>query len=333
LCGTVLWAAVLCADAAETPSGGGPPSREPAAAPVLAATVDGEPIYVHEVERELELTLGDRPVDAAARPLLQAAALEQLVRRQLILGWLQSTGQAASARDVDFELERLKRSLERQRQSLEEYCRRQKLDERQLRKALEWQLSWRHFLDKYLTEENLQRHFERHQRELDGTRLRVAHILLKVDPASGTDRLAEAVARAEQIRQEIVTGTRTFAQAAKEYSQAPSAADGGDLGFISRHEPMPEGFSRAAYRLQPQEVSRPVTSAVGVHLITCVEEQPGQRTAAEAGPELEQAARRYLFEWAAQRRRGQALTEYSGAIVPLPAALAGDLLETPAANR
>ena len=191
------------------------------APPVLAAKVDGKPIYVHQVERQLESALRGRPADTAGRPLLQAAALEQLIRRQLILIWLTRSGQAASARDVDFEIKRLERSLERQGISLVDYCRRQRLNDEQLRESLLWQLSWQRFLDRYLTDENLQRYFERHRREWDGSRLRLAHILLKVD-VTDSAKVAATQAKAEKIREEIVTGKRTFAEAAKEYSDGPS---------------------------------------------------------------------------------------------------------------
>ena len=87
---------------------------------------------------------------------------------------------------------------------------------------------------------------------------------------------------------------------------------------------MPEGFSRAAYRLQPHEVSPPVISVFGVHLITCLEMEAGQQTLDEVRPELTQAATQYLFEWAARRQRGQVSIDYSGVIAPLPASLAAE---------
>ena len=51
----------------------------PAAAPrVVAATVDQQPIYVDQVERELKLVVGKRSLDPAARGPLLIAALDQL---------------------------------------------------------------------------------------------------------------------------------------------------------------------------------------------------------------------------------------------------------------
>lgn len=297
-------------------------------APVLAATVGGQPIYVQDVERQLESALRDRPVEEAARPFIQAVALEQLIRRELVLRWLMSSGQAASANDVELEIRRLERSLERQGLTLDEYCRRARLDDQQLRRTLQWQLSWQRFLDRYLTEENLQRYFERHRQDWDGSRLRVAHILLKVD-VTDAEKLAATRARAEQIREEIVAGKRTFSEAAKEHSQAPSAEQGGDLGCISRHEPMPEEFSRAAFRLQRLEVSPPVLSRFGVHLITCLEVEPGQRTFREAGPGLVQAATQFLFDWAAARQHDQVPIQTTGAIAALPPELAVEFLAAP----
>lgn len=73
-----------------------------------------------------------------------------------------------------------------------------------------------------------------------------------------------------EIRQRIVDG-ESFAELAKTYSQDPgSAVRGGELGFAQRGQMVPE-FEATALSLQPGELSKPIESEYGFHLIQLIE--------------------------------------------------------------
>jgi parvulin-like peptidyl-prolyl isomerase len=258
------------------------------------------------VATQIRRALQGRKVADEVRQKLESETLQQLINQQLVLNYLEGKGIAASDQDVDLAISRLKQNLGRQEKTLEDYFETTGMDEELLRRYFGWQLSWQAFLDGYLTDENLQRYFKQHQREFDSTELRVAQILWKADAAA---EIKAAVAKAEVVRGQLEQGELTFAEAAAKHSQAPSAADGGVLGWIKRHEPMPEAFSMAAFQLKVGQVSPPVTTSFGVHLIKCLEEKPGQRPWEEARDELRKAVTRFLFVWAANRERGEAEIE------------------------
>ena len=90
----------------------------------------------------------------------------------------------------------------------------------------------------------------------------VRHILIRVGEGQ-----SEAAARQKllDIRQQIEAGG-DFAQFARTYSQDGSASQGGDLGWISPGETVPE-FERAMNDLKDGEISEPVRSEYGYHLI------------------------------------------------------------------
>jgi peptidyl-prolyl cis-trans isomerase D len=91
----------------------------------------------------------------------------------------------------------------------------------------------------------------------------VSHILIKVD-----DETDEAAARARitEIRERIEAG-ESFAELAAELSEDPgSAPDGGSLGEVGRGEMVP-AFENAMFSLQAGELSEPVRSQFGWHLI------------------------------------------------------------------
>ncbi len=278
----------------------------------IAATVDGQPIYVNEVDREVAKVIRGREIEPAALKLLKAQALEQLIGQRLILSYLQERGSSASDQDLQLEIERIEKSLATQNLTLDDYLQKSGLSGAELQHALRWQMSWEKYLDRYLSDKNLETYFEKNRRQFDGTQLRVAHILLKVNSPDDKQSVEKALAQAAEIRNEIASGQVTFAQAAEKYSQSPSGKKGGDIGLISRHEPMPESFASPAFALDKDEISQPVVTPFGVHLIQCLEIKTGERTWQDARGELMPAVTRYLFDWIVQRERPNAQVEYTG---------------------
>ncbi|MCX7921716.1 MAG: peptidylprolyl isomerase [Clostridia bacterium] len=69
----------------------------------------------------------------------------------------------------------------------------------------------------------------------------------------------------EEVLTELNSG-KSFEQAAEKYSTCPSKSRGGDLGFFTRGQMVPE-FEDAAFSMQPGEVSSPVKTQFGYHLI------------------------------------------------------------------
>lgn len=92
---------------------------------------------------------------------------------------------------------------------------------------------------------------------------RAAHILVEVNDKVSDE---QAKARITEIQQRLAKG-EDFAKVAKETSQDPgSAANGGDLGYAGKGV-YDEAFEGALYALKPDEVSQPVRTQFGYHLI------------------------------------------------------------------
>ncbi len=278
----------------------------------VAARVDGQPIRTVRLEHELKRLQRTRTVRKPAQAALQAQLLDQVVNQLLILGYLEYTKQGARSVEVDLAVENLQQRIEQQEETLDQYLQKQGLSQLELRQKISWQISWSRYLNRYLTEKNYQSYFDEHRRDFDGTQLRVAHVLLPL----GKQVNAETVQRQEQaikeIREQIVSGKLTFAEAAKQFSQSPTAPQGGDLGWIERREPMSEEFSAAAFQLKKGEVSLPVRSPFGIHLITCREIKVGEKQWQQVREPLRKAITGYLFEWTAQQQRKRVGLEFTG---------------------
>ena len=92
---------------------------------------------------------------------------------------------------------------------------------------------------------------------------RARHILLRPTPQLSRD---QAVVRLQEVRRQILSGRTSFARAAQELSQDGSAAQGGDLGWTSPGQFVPE-FEQVMNRLQPGQISDPLVSRFGVHIL------------------------------------------------------------------
>lgn len=316
-----VWVGAV-ATAAGQPSGGGrvePPSGSRASAVAggqaarppqedrVVARVGGQPIYAAEVEQQLRRTLGDAPLEPAQRQAFWEAARQKLIDRQLVLLALSEAGLVATGADVDLALARFEKQLQAQGRTLADHCATVGLSVEQVRRALAFSLAWQRYCERYITPQNLEKYFQRHRREFDGTALRVAQIFWKLPPESDVAARQAAreaaLAQAREVRAAILAGRQSFAEAARQHSQAPSRDLGGDIGWIERQRPMPEPFAQAAFLLKLGEVSQPVESPLGIHLVTVLEEKPGQRTWQEAEAELREAVAVYLFRWLADRQR------------------------------
>lgn len=120
------------------------------------------------------------------------------------------------------------------------------------------------------------------------TQTRARHILLR--PSS---QLSEAAAaqRLAEFRQQVATGAASFEQLARENSEDGSAPQGGELGWASPGQFVPE-FEEAMKPLQPGQISDPVVSRFGVHLIQVLE----RRTQAVDRKQQREIARNMLRE-------------------------------------
>ena len=77
---------------------------------------------------------------------------------------------------------------------------------------------------------------------------------------------------------------------------------------------MDEAFSRAAFSLKPGEVTPPVRSPFGVHLIRCDEVRPGKKRLADVRQEVDDALARELFDKLARLAARTTAVKYTGAV-------------------
>lgn len=122
------------------------------------------------------------------------------------------------------------------------------------------------------TDDELKAYFDEHQDQYVLESARVRHILIRVPPNAPEEEVQSASRKIEEIRAQLQAGA-DFEELAKEYSQDESSRDlGGDLGWIQKGAgPYGSAFDDAVVSLEINEISEPVRTAEGFHLIQVLE--------------------------------------------------------------
>lgn len=281
-----LMLTLLCLAAGGTARGEEPPA---AAAADVVVTVGRDVILRRELDRVVARAVAGLQGDLVTedkRQELEATAVEQLVDKSLLQQEIEKARITVVPEEVEAALRRLRGQLKERGLTWEQFLLRSGLDEEEVRAQSTLEVGLNKLLEPRLTDDRLQAVFQKQRRELDGSRLRVSHIVLRPDLGRGDVAVAETMAKASRIRSLVLRSDLSFAEASRRYSMGPSRSAGGDLGWITRQAPLHEEFSRQAFRLAKGEVSPPVVTPWGVHLIQVTAIEPGQATSESLRPEL-----------------------------------------------
>ncbi len=260
----------------------------------VAATVNGDPIYEKSLLQQLASLAGDTPVDSPRYQQLRHQVLQSAIQRRLALAYLAKINQRASADDVKLEVIRLEKRLALKKQSLSEYLQEKQIQLAELHHRIAWQISWPRYSGQFLNDTNYESYFNQRRTHFDGTKLKVAQILLHTtQQQERTDQ--ESLALAKDILKQVRDQSLTFAEAAKQHSESPTGKNGGIVGLITYDGAMPREFNLAAFALKPGEISEPVKTSFGYHLIQVLEVQPGDITWQMARRRLRIAMIEYLL--------------------------------------
>lgn len=238
----------------------------------VLVTVSGSPITASD----LEFLAISHSVPPAARPAARKRLLEQLIDRRLMRSFLKKQRAAPAAAEIDAQVARIHALIRKGGDEPQAVLAKLGFDEARLRSEVALPLAWQIHVRHVVTNGQLRDFYKQHRQEFDGTEIRASQIFLKVAAAADAAALKQADEEIRQIRQEIVDKKISFADAAKKYSAAPSAKRGGDVGFFPYRGKMLVDFSRVAFPLNADDVSEPLRTRFGLHLLTVTDRRPGQ---------------------------------------------------------
>jgi len=277
---------------------------------VAAAVVNGQPILVPTLQRELDrLRRGAggeaAPVEAKEVPELARALLGPLIDRTLLNQRAREAGIAVSDVDVQREIDRLAESAQQGGQGFDERLKLDGLTADGLAVEIRERLLGERFVasrvapQPAVTKEEARAFYEAHRSEFE-----------QPDAVHAFQIVVSSAEEAKSLLDQLRNGA-TFEELAKKKSESPDGKRGGDLGFFSRGT-MPKVFDDACFSLRVGALSGVVASPYGYHLFKITEKRAARRRPfEEARAELERrlmterraaAERKFLDELRAQAK-------------------------------
>lgn len=199
-------------------------------------------------------------------------ALESLIDERLIIQVGIEKEMEVSEREIDQAVERVQNSMGVGREELEKLLAGEELTMERYRQTLKDQILASKVVSREvrsqvkLTDDGIKEYYDKNREEFITTpKIRARHIILLLKNDATEEERQDTLKGITRIREEIIAGL-DFGEAAIKYSQGPSGPDGGLLGEVSRGD-MVKSFESAAFALETGEVSQPVRSKFGYHLI------------------------------------------------------------------
>lgn len=283
----LLATVLLAASAADpvvpsaTPAPAAPPGR---VLNRVAAVVNGEVITLRDLEeragpewKAAEAQAAGPARDKARRELLRTV-LDTAVSEKLIEAQARELGVEVTEAELDAVVEDVKKNNRLDDAAFERALAQEGLTLEMLRQRFRKMLVARKVIGSRLADrirvadEDVKAYWQQHPNEfLADFEVRVRHIFLKV--ASPNDE-PRARAQGEKLLARLQAG-EDFAEVARQASEGPSAADGGDLGWVKRRL-LEREVENAAFALEPGQLSGLVRARAGFHILRAEERRGGE---------------------------------------------------------
>jgi peptidyl-prolyl cis-trans isomerase SurA len=253
----------------------------------IAAIVGEEIILKSEVEEQLLffcMQAGIEPTDSVRLVEVREEILARMIDAKIVVQEARKQKIAVTPEELNQAIENAVNEVKTRMGSEEKFVEemeREGLTEENLReryrKELESQLLAMKLVDKEVrskitvTEEDVSKFYEERKGDLPKRPPEVTLAQIVIIPDADSTVEIESRQRAQEVLKAVASG-QSFERLAAQYSEDPSAENGGDVGFFAKGD-FEEGFEEAAFGLEPGGVSELVRSRFGYHIIKLVEKQ------------------------------------------------------------
>ena len=293
----VITTGLAAAQTAPAPAAAAPPAAAPAAAatpppppPIsesVVATVNDDLVTTYDVIQRMRLlivTSGIQPSETNL-PEIQREALRSLIDERLEMQELREQGKTqkfnliASDAEIDDELTDIARSNNTSSTQLLANLSAQGVGGDTFRDQLRAEISWRGWIrgryGQHLTVggDQIKAFQKRLEAEAGKPQYQISEVFIDAVRAGG---MPQAEQGATQLIGEMQKGA-PFAAVARQFSNSPSAANGGEVGWISTGEMAPE-VDQALQNLRPGQLSAPIPVKDGVYILLLKDRRAGGST-------------------------------------------------------
>ena len=242
----------------------------------VIATVNGEKILRATFDKRLNVF---RRMDQEVTDAIKMQVMDQLTKKILLKQFVDKQDTNASNEDVQAEIEKIKFFLQNNPSNkdkpLEEILETQGSSISELEEEVSRALALSKYLENSVTNADKLSYFNANKDAFNGAKVKASHVLIDTRNLKTDAEKEEAKKMIEIVKIEIDKGA-DFAEMAKKYSNCPSAEKGGDIGFFQRKGSIVEEFAQVAFAMEVGEISDPVKTQFGYHIIKVTEKEEGK---------------------------------------------------------
>jgi peptidyl-prolyl cis-trans isomerase C len=232
-----------------------------------------------EVLRIQKALLGfGKPLTCNQIASVQTEVLESMIRREVLYQFSRKSGIKPDEDAVNKEIQTLRQQFSNETEYKNELSRRN-ISEEMLRSRLERNSSIQQYIERQfvskvkVTDKEMIEYYGSHMDLFkQPLQIRISHILIQTDPKWEKSRKQEARRKIEQILKNLKKG-QDFAALAKEQSDGPTKANGGDLGYITTGQ-LDKQFESTVFALKSGETTDIIETDYGFHLFKLMDKKP-----------------------------------------------------------
>jgi peptidyl-prolyl cis-trans isomerase C len=274
------------------------PEPAPAKAPVIpdpVAVVEGHAITKAELDTALGNVLQAQGIPASQLPEDQRLQGYHIVLDDMIIERLiadRAASEKVSDEEVAAQFDKLKSNFGSE-EELKKQLEKAGQTEDKVKTGIRERLKQQHWIDDQVkgkvdvTDADAEDFYKKNPEQFKSPeRVRASHILIAVPEDAKPEVVAQKQKAAQAIADRVKKG-EAFDKLAKELSEDPSAKqNSGDLNFFTKDQMVPE-FSKAAFSMKKDEISDPVRSSFGFHIIKVTDRKDAETVTFEkAKPQL-----------------------------------------------
>ena len=242
----------------------------------VIATVNGEKILRLSFNKRLNVF---RRMNQEVTDTVKMQIVDQLTKKILLKQFVEKQEVSASADDIKAEIEKIKFFLQNnpanKDKPLDEILETQGSSVTELEEEVSRALALSKYLESSVTDADKMSYFDANKDAFNGAKVKASHVLIDTRNLKTEAELKEAKDKIDIVKVQIDKGA-DFAEMAKKYSSCPSAENGGDIGFFQRKGSIVEEFAVVAFAMEVGEISEPVKTQFGYHIIKVTEKEDGK---------------------------------------------------------
>lgn len=241
----------------------------------IIATVNGKNITQEMLVIRLKNFTDTAPETLNA---IRQEIIDQLITDILLEEFIDKQGLIVTPEEIEREVVQIRNNISGSQknafQSLEQILVSIGSNIDEFKKSVKYSIALEKYFRNKFDDKTLKNYFKENKDIFDGGSVKVSHILIDTRNMKTQEEISHALEQIKNIKSEIDRGA-AFDEIAKKYSNCPSAQNGGNLGFIQRKGNFAKSFLDTAFSLKVDQVSEPVQTEYGYHLIKVTEKKEG----------------------------------------------------------